>query len=42
MKAKNAISRISIPAPAKINLFLAITGKIKDGFHEINTVLAKL
>ena len=42
MKAKNAISRISVPAPAKINLFLAVTGKRKDGFHEINTVLAKL
>ncbi|MDG1325602.1 MAG: 4-(cytidine 5'-diphospho)-2-C-methyl-D-erythritol kinase [Opitutales bacterium] len=42
MKAKNAISQITVPAPAKINLFLAVTGKRNDGFHEINTVLAKL
>ncbi|MDG1326112.1 MAG: 4-(cytidine 5'-diphospho)-2-C-methyl-D-erythritol kinase [Opitutales bacterium] len=42
MKARNAISRITLPAPAKINLFLAVTGKREDGFHEINTVLVKL
>jgi len=42
MNANNAIKQISLPAPAKINLFLAVTGKREDGFHEINSVLAKI
>ncbi len=42
MKAKNAISQISLPAPAKINLFLSVNGKRTDGFHAINSVLAKI
>jgi 4-diphosphocytidyl-2-C-methyl-D-erythritol kinase len=31
-----------IPAPAKINLFLAITGKRSDGFHDLLSVVAPL
>ncbi len=42
MKAKNAISQIFLPAPAKVNLFLSVNGKRGDGFHEINSVLAKI
>lgn len=42
MKAKNAIRQISLPAPAKVNLFLAVTGKRLDGFHEINSVITKI
>ena len=29
-------------APAKINLLLLIAGKRPDGFHEIDTVMAKI
>ncbi|MBT3666173.1 MAG: 4-(cytidine 5'-diphospho)-2-C-methyl-D-erythritol kinase [Opitutae bacterium] len=42
MNVKNAIDRVSLPAPAKINLFLAITGKRTDGYHEINSVLSTI
>ena len=42
MKAKNAISQISLPAPAKVNLFLSVNGKRTDGFHAINSVLTKI
>ena len=34
--------RIKIFAPAKINLFLSVTGLREDGFHELTTILAKL
>lgn len=33
---------VKIFAPAKINLFLAISGKREDGYHEITTLLGKL
>jgi 4-diphosphocytidyl-2-C-methyl-D-erythritol kinase len=32
------LSRFSLPAPAKINLFLSITGRREDGYHELQTV----
>ncbi len=33
---------VTVFAPAKINLFLAVTSKRTDGYHELITVLAKL
>lgn len=35
-------AEISVFAPAKINLFLEITGKRPDGYHDIATLFAKL
>jgi 4-diphosphocytidyl-2-C-methyl-D-erythritol kinase len=32
----------SLPAPAKINLFLAVTGRRQDGFHDLLSVAAPL
>ena len=31
--------KITILAPAKINLYLGVTGERADGYHEIETVL---
>ena len=42
MDFSNSPNKISLNAHAKINLFLAITGKRSDGFHEINSVMAKI
>ena len=36
------MSARSIPAPAKINLFLAVTGRRPDGFHDLVSVAAPL
>lgn len=33
------MNSISVKAPAKINLFLDITGKLPDGYHEISSVM---
>ncbi len=33
---------IKIKAPAKINLFLEVTGKRPDGFHDLETLFAKI
>lgn len=35
-------SEISVFAPAKINLFLEVLGKRPDGYHEIDTLFAKI
>ena len=32
------LTQFSLPAPAKINLFLRITGRRQDGYHELQTV----
>jgi 4-diphosphocytidyl-2-C-methyl-D-erythritol kinase len=36
------LSTRSVPAPAKINLFLAITGRRPDGFHDLLSVAVPL
>ncbi len=36
------MSTITLPAPAKINLFLAVTGRRPDGFHNLVSVAAPL
>jgi len=36
------LTRFSLPAPAKINLFLSITGRRSDGYHELQTVFQLL
>lgn len=33
---------LTVPAPAKLNLFLHITGRRPDGYHELQTVFALL
>jgi 4-diphosphocytidyl-2-C-methyl-D-erythritol kinase len=38
-KSKNGVT---VFAPAKINLFLAVTSKRTDGYHELTTIMAKL
>ena len=42
MDVNNAIEKITVPAPAKINLFLAITGRRSDNFHQIQSVISKI
>jgi 4-diphosphocytidyl-2-C-methyl-D-erythritol kinase len=36
------VTPTSVPAPAKINLFLAVTGRRPDGFHELLSLVAPL
>jgi|CZKI01.1.fsa_nt_gi 4-diphosphocytidyl-2-C-methyl-D-erythritol kinase len=36
------LSALNVPAPAKINLFLAVTGRRPDGFHDLVSVAAPL
>ncbi len=36
------MSAVSVHAPAKLNLFLAITGRRPDGFHDLVSVVAPL
>ena len=33
---------VTVFAPAKINLFLSVTSKRPDGYHELATVMGKL
>jgi 4-diphosphocytidyl-2-C-methyl-D-erythritol kinase len=42
MNRKTAIRTISLPAPAKVNLCLAVIGARPDGFHELVTLMAKI
>jgi len=36
------MAEIEIPSPAKINLYLAVTGRRKDGFHSLTSLVAPL
>jgi 4-diphosphocytidyl-2-C-methyl-D-erythritol kinase len=36
------VSPLSLPAPAKINLYLAVTGRRADGFHDLVSLAAPL
>ncbi len=36
------MEQISLLAPAKVNLFLEVTGKRPDGYHELATLFAKI
>ncbi len=43
MKMKNKLDRpVRIEAPAKINLFLEVTGRRPDGYHDLATLFAKI
>ena len=33
-------ARLSTPAPAKINLYLHLTGKRSDGYHLLDSLIA--
>ena len=36
------IGSLSLPAPAKLNLFLHVTGRRPDGYHSLQTVFQLL
>ncbi len=38
----NSASRVRFPAPAKLNLFLHITGRRNNGYHELQTIFQML
>ena len=40
--AKKVLPSITLKAPAKINLFLKITGRRTDGYHEIESLMQKV
>lgn len=40
--ATGSVNPLTVPAPAKLNLFLHITGRRPDGYHELQTVFALL
>lgn len=42
MKAIRILERTNVQCPAKVNLFLEVTGKRKDGYHNLATVFAKI
>ena len=41
-KNKKFLKKISLRAPAKINLFLKITGRRQDGYHNLETYIQKI
>ena len=42
MRIHRLESRVSIASPAKINLFLELLAKRKDGFHELETLMVRV
>ena len=36
------MQKLTLAAPAKLNLFLEVTGKRPDGYHELSTLFAKI
>jgi 4-diphosphocytidyl-2-C-methyl-D-erythritol kinase len=42
MKAVRILERTNVQCPAKVNLFLEVTGKRKDGYHNLATLFAKI
>ena len=37
-----AVARLKVQCPAKVNLFLEVTGKRRDGYHNLATLFAKI
>lgn len=42
MEAVRILERTNVQCPAKVNLFLEITGKRRDGYHNLATLFAKI
>ncbi len=42
MRIKTSENQIDVSSPAKVNLFLELTSKRNDGFHEIETVMSNV
>ena len=42
MTARNRaeVTRLTVPAPAKVNLFLHVTGRRPDGYHTLESLIA--
>lgn len=40
--SNNSTHPLKLPAPAKLNLFLHITGRRSDGYHELQTLFQLL
>jgi 4-diphosphocytidyl-2-C-methyl-D-erythritol kinase len=36
------VNPVSVPSPAKLNLYLSVTGRRPDGFHDLVSLVAKL
>jgi 4-diphosphocytidyl-2-C-methyl-D-erythritol kinase len=41
-RAEDAVSLLTVPAPAKLNLFLHVTGRRADGYHELESLFVAL
>ena len=40
--ARTLVQKLTLPAPAKLNLFLHIIGRREDGYHKLQTVFQML